>query len=173
MGQSIDLQLIRLRTGVKMGSREVINDTLVNLFNEILKLEEDVLVNGEFQNISVNDFHVINAIGIDEKDIKNMSTIAKQLDITVGSLTTAINALVRKGYVSRERSEKDRRVVTVKLTELGERAYHHHRDFHEHMTDAAVRALKADELPMVTKVLIGLQKFFRDYKQNELPKDGE
>jgi len=28
-------------------------------------------------------------------------------------------------------------------------------------------------LPMVTKVLIGLQKFFRDYKQNELPKDGE
>ena len=44
-----------------MGSREVINDTLVNLFNEILKLEEDVLVTGEFHNISVNDFHVINA----------------------------------------------------------------------------------------------------------------
>ena len=154
-----------------MGSREVINDTLVNLFNEILKLEEDVLVTGEFQNISVNDFHVINAIGIEET--KNMSMIAKQLDITVGSLTTAINALVRKGYVSRERSEKDRRVVTVKLTELGERAYYHHRDFHEHMTDSAVRALKADELPMVTKVLLGLQKFFRDYKQHELPKDGE
>lgn len=154
-----------------MGSREVINDTLVNLFNEILKLEEDVLVTGEFQNISVNDFHVINAIGMEET--KNMSMIAKQLDITVGSLTTAVNALVRKGYVSRERSEKDRRVVTVKLTELGEHAYHHHMDFHNHMTDAAVRALKADELPKVTKVLIGLQKFFREYKQHELPKDGE
>lgn len=152
-----------------MGSREVINDTLVNLFNEILKLEEDVLVTGEFQNISVNDFHVINAIGIEET--KNMSMIAKQLDITVGSLTTAINALVRKGYVSRERSEKDRRVVTVKLTELGERAYHHHMDFHNHMTDAAVHTLKEDELPKVTKVLIGLQEFFREYKQHELPKD--
>ena len=152
-----------------MGSREVINDTLVNLFNEILKLEEDVLVTGEFHNISVNEFHVINAIGMDE--VKNMSMIAKQLDITVGSLTTAINALVRKGYVVRERSERDRRVVTVKLTELGERAFYHHQDFHEHMTDAAVRALKADELPMVTKVLIGLQKFFRDYKKHELPKD--
>lgn len=154
-----------------MGSREVINDTLVNLFNEILKLEEDVLVNGEFNNISVNDFHVINAIGVE--DPKNMSTIAKQLDITVGSLTTAINALVRKGYVNRERSETDRRVVTVKLTESGERAYHHHMDFHEHMTDAAIRALKADELPLVTKVLIGLQKFFRDFKIHELPKDSE
>ena len=64
-------------------------------------------------------------------------------------------------------------MVTVKLTELGERAFYHHQDFHEHMTDAAVRALKADELPMVTKVLIGLQKFFRDYKQHELPGDGE
>jgi len=154
-----------------VGSREVINDTLVNLFNEILKLEEDVLVTGEFQNISVNDFHVINAIGMDE--VKNMSMVAKQLDITVGSLTTAVNALVRKGYVMRERSETDRRVVTVSLTELGERAYHHHMDFHNHMTDAAVRALGADELPMVTKVLIGLQKFFRDYKHHELPKDGE
>ena len=154
-----------------MGSREVINDTLVNLFNEILKLEEDVLVTGEFQDLSVNEFHVINAIGMDA--VKNMSMVAKQLDITVGSLTTAINALVRKGYVERERSEADRRVVTVKLTEKGERAYHHHMEFHEHMTDAAVRALKEDELPKVTKVLIGLQKFFREYKQNELPKDGE
>jgi len=154
-----------------VGSREVINDTLVNLFNEILKLEEDVLVTGEFHNLSVNDFHVINAIGMDE--VKNMSTIAKQLDITVGSLTTAVNALVRKGYVVRERSETDRRVVTLRLTESGERAYHHHVDFHEHMTDAALRALNEDELPKVTKVLIGLQKFFREYKKNELPKDGE
>jgi len=144
---------------------------LVNLFNEILKLEEDVLVTGEFHNLSVNDFHVINAIGMDE--VKNMSTIAKQLDITVGSLTTAVNALVRKGYVVRERSETDRRVVTLRLTESGERAYHHHVDFHEHMTDAALRALNEDELPKVTKVLIGLQKFFREYKKNELPKDGE
>ncbi len=154
-----------------MGSREVINDTLVNLFNEILKLEEEVLITGEFKNISVNDMHVINAIGLDET--KNMSMIAKQLDITVGSLTTAINALVRKDYVVRERSEIDRRVVTVKLTERGVRAYHHHMDFHDHMTDSAVRALKADELPMVTKVLIGLQKFFRDYKKNEMTKDSE
>ena len=152
-------------------SRDVINDTLVNLFNEILKLEEEVLITGEFKNISVNDMHVINAIGLEET--KNMSMIAKQLDITVGSLTTAINALVRKDYVVRERSEKDRRVVTVKLTERGMRAYYHHKNFHEHMTDSAVHALKADELPLVTKVLIGLQKFFRDFKKNEIPKDSE
>lgn len=154
-----------------MSSREVINDTLVNLFNEILKLEEDVLITGEFQNISVNDMHVINAIGLETT--KNMSMIAKQLGITVGSLTTAVNALVRKDYVVRERSEVDRRVVTVKLTDRGVRAYNHHKDFHDHMTDSAVRALKADELPKVTKVLIGLQKFFREYKQKELPKDSE
>ena len=61
----INLQRMNVGIGViEVGSREVINDTLVNLFNEILKLEEDVLVTGEFHNISVNDFHVINAIGI-------------------------------------------------------------------------------------------------------------
>ena len=30
-----------------------------------------------------------------------MSTIAKKLNITVGSLTTAVNSLVEKGYVDR------------------------------------------------------------------------
>ena len=43
-----------------------------------------------------------------------MSSIARKLNITVGSLTTAMNSLVNKRYVERHRSEEDRRVVLVK-----------------------------------------------------------
>lgn len=153
-----------------MNTREVINDILVNLFKEILELEELALIRGEFSDASVNDMHIIEAIGINET--RNMSTIAKSLEITVGSLTTSMNALVRKGYVIRERSETDRRVVMIRLSEKGERAYLHHKDFHDRMTDAAVSSLKEHEEPIVTKVLIGLEKFFRDFR-NQTEQENE
>lgn len=148
-----------------MGSFEVINDVLVNLFQEILMIEERGIITGEFKNITVNDMHIIDKIGLGEG--KNMSAIAKEHGTTVGSLTTAMNSLVKKDYVIRERSEEDRRVVTIRLSEKGMRAYEHHRAFHMKMTERALAALKEDEIPMVTKVLVGLEKFFREYDREE------
>ena len=90
---------------------KVINDTLVSLINEIWRLEEKAIITEEFKDISNNDMHVIEAIGLGEGG--NMSSIARKLNVTVGTLTTAMNSLVNKKYVTRQRSEKDRRVVFV------------------------------------------------------------
>ena len=114
-----------------MNSYETVNDVLVKLFNEIMDVEERALITSEYKDISVNDMHVIEAIGIREP--KNMSTVARAVSVTVGTLTIAINHLVKKGYVERSRSEEDRRVVLVSLSEKGEKAYFHHRMFHEKM----------------------------------------
>ena len=90
---------------------ELINHTLVKLINEIWELEEKAIITEEFKDLSNNDMHVIEAIGLGEGN--NMSSIAKKLNITMGSLTTAMNSLVNKKYVERRRSEEDRRVVVV------------------------------------------------------------
>jgi len=84
--------------GNRMNHYEAINDVLVNLFNEILDLEERALITGEYKNISVNDMHIINAVGIREQ--KNMSTVARELNVTVGTLTIAVNNLVKNQAVS-------------------------------------------------------------------------
>ncbi len=141
---------------------DVINGVLENLFQEILELEEKGIITGEFSNITVNDMHIIDKIGPGEG--KNMSTIAKEHGITVGSLTTSMNGLVRKEYVIRERNEQDRRVVTIRLSEKGLRAYQHHKDFHMKMTERALAFIKEDELPKVIKVLVGLEQFFKEYR---------
>ena len=47
-----------------MDSKETINDILVNLFNEILKLEEEAIITEEFKDITNNDMHIIEAIGL-------------------------------------------------------------------------------------------------------------
>ncbi|CDC94438.1 MarR family transcriptional regulator [Blautia stercoris] len=142
---------------------DVFHDILVNLFQEIMDIEEKALITAEFKNISVNDMHIIEAIGTGEP--KNMSTVAKLMSVTVGTLTIAINNLVKKGYVSRVRSEEDRRVVLIFLTEKGKRAYQHHREFHDGMVKALVEGLDEGQQKILVKSLLNLRTFFNSYKK--------
>ena len=137
---------------------DVFHDILVNLFQEIMDIEEKALITAEFKNISVNDMHIIEAIGMGEP--KNMSTVAKLMSVTVGTLTIAINNLVKKGYVSRVRSEEDRRVVLISLTEKGKRAYQHHREFHDGMVKALVEGLDASSAFNLSSLTIFLLLYF-------------
>ena len=143
---------------------DVFHDILVNLFQEIMDIEEKALITAEFKNISVNDMHIIEAIGTGEP--KNMSTVAKLMSVTVGTLTIAINNLVKKGYVSRVRSEEDRRVVLIFLTEKGKRAYKHHREFHDGMVKALVEGLDEGQQKILVKSLLNLRTFFDSYKKD-------
>lgn len=146
-----------------MNSAETINDVLVNLFNEIMDIEERALITTEYKDVSVNDMHVIEAVGTGTA--RSMSAVAKSLSVTVGTLTIAMNHLVKKGYVERRRSEEDRRVVLVSLSEKGERAYHHHRMFHEKMVMAVMKDLDRQETEVLTEALMKLQDFFRNYRE--------
>ena len=148
-----------------------INYVLVNLINEIWEVEGKAIITDEFKDITNNDMHVIEAIGLGEGN--NMSTIAKKLNITVGSLTTAVNSLVKKGYVDRFRSKEDRRVVYVRLLEKGENAYHHHEDYHKQMTQAIVDKLDESEIPELLKTLDALTGFFTDYTRESKEKSSD
>ena len=143
-----------------MDAYESINKILVHLFNDIWELEEKAVITEEFKDLTNNDMHIIEAIGLGTGN--NMSTIAKKLGITVGSLTTSMNSLVNKKYAVRHRSEEDRRIVNIQLTEKGEKAYHHHANFHK-MVEAVVETLDEEEIPVLTKALDNLYQFFKTY----------
>lgn len=145
-----------------MDAYKTINDILVNLFNEIMQSEEEAIITEEFKDLTNNDMHVIEAIGLCGSN--NMSVIAKKLKVTVGTLTTAVNRLIMRKYAERIRSEEDRRVVYVKLTNKGIKAYKHHEEYHRQMTNAILKKLSADEIPVLVKALDGLSEFFREYR---------
>lgn len=139
-----------------------VNEVLVNLFHQIWKIEETALITDEYSDVTVNDMHIIEAVGLGEGN--NMSTIARKLNITVGSLTTSMNNLVLKGYAERERSEEDRRVVNIRLTRKGEQVYRHHEAFREQMVNAALQELSQEEIPALTRTLQNLLDFFYQYE---------
>lgn len=143
-----------------MDSYGTLNEVLVNLFRDVMEIEQRALESSEFQDLTNNDMHVIEAIGIQEP--KNMSTIARTLSVTVGTLTIAMNSLVKKGYVIRQRGQTDRRVVYISLSEKGKAAYQHHARFHQEMIQSIVEQLTEDELAALTKALTCLDHWFRE-----------
>ncbi|MDH8677762.1 MarR family transcriptional regulator [Fusibacter bizertensis] len=140
--------------------KEVMNHLLVTLFNQILNIEEKALKKGPYNNLTINELHVIDAIGIDH--VHPMSIIASKLDVTVGTLTIAMNNLVKKGYATRVRSEEDRRVVLVGLTTIGVEAYEHHREFHEDMITYTVSAMNDKESDVLIEALTKITEYFNN-----------
>lgn len=142
-----------------MNINHMLNEVLVRLFRNINVIEERAICTGEYKDVTANDMHVIEAIDMEEA--RNMSSVARSLGVTTGTLTIAVNSLVKKGYVERARSEEDRRVVLVSLSEKGKMAYLHHRQFHEQMIEAIVEELSEEEQAVLEKALVKLDRFFR------------
>lgn len=51
---------------------------------------------------------------------KNVTSLAKLVDVNKSTMVEVLDKLDRLGYVSRERDAEDRRVVKVRITESGE-----------------------------------------------------
>ncbi len=142
-----------------MTADETLNELLVKIFKDIMEIEGRCLVQGEFSDLTYNDFHVIEAIGLQEP--KSMKTVANLMKVTTGTLTKAMDGLTEKGYVIRERSKQDKRVVWVYLTEKGKAAYGHHEVFHRDM----IRSVKGQLNDQETTVLIYAVAKLIDYFQ--------
>jgi len=90
-----------------------------------------------------------------------MSEVAGDLKITVGTLTRAINNLVKKGYVERKRIEEDRRVVLIQLTKRGKMVYRIHEKFHSDMIKETIDGMTEKEEDILVNSLEKLNKFFK------------
>ncbi|MFI3209476.1 MAG: MarR family transcriptional regulator [Peptostreptococcaceae bacterium] len=139
-------------------TKEALNGLLVNLFNDILKIEESCLK--DIDDLTMTEIHTIEAIGIEEK--RAMGEIATNLRITVGTLTSAVNRLLQKGYVIREKDKNDKRVVLISLTEKGEEVFRIHKLFHDQMIENVCDEFDDFDQELLTKLLSKIVLFFEN-----------
>ena len=140
-----------------------LNELIVDIYNSIVKIESNAFKAGRFKDVSITEVHTIDAIGMYEA--KSMSSVAKSLRITMGTLTVAVNNLVKKGYVVRRRGQKDRRIVYISLSEKGRRAYEHHAEFHRKMIEGIRSSLSSEEMEVLVKTLKHLDGWFRSFQE--------
>ena len=143
-----------------MTLEQILNELLVKLFKGVLEIEEHYLITDEFEDITTNDMHVIEAVGIQEP--RKMSEVAKRLYVTTGTLTKATDALVEKGYVLRQRSTADKRVIQLVLTEKGKKAYDHHDRFHKEMIEHMKEGLNEQETTVLIYAMAKLSDYFKE-----------
>ena len=141
-----------------MTLEETLNELLVKLFKDILEIEAKSLITEEFKDITYNDMHIIEAVGVDEP--RNMKTVAKLMSVTTGTLTKAMDALCDKGYVVRERSTKDKGVIKLRLTDKGKSAYYHHEQFHRQMIKNIASEMTEQETEILIYALAKLVDYF-------------
>lgn len=137
-----------------------LNHLLVRLFNEILTIEGRVLCQGRFSDLTMRDMHLIEAIG--DGDGTRMSDLASYLGLSMGTLTVAVDHLIEKGYVLRNRDPRDRRVVLATLTKKGRQAFDHHARFHEEMVAETIERLTPQETDVLIRAMENLRVFFEE-----------
>lgn len=142
-----------------MDNRKLLNELLVELFNYILLLEERNLKVHGLKKLSITEIHIIEAIH--KVKVPSMTEVAQKLMVTVGTLSTSVNRLIQKGFVTSRRSEQDRRVVLLSLTQKGEEALKIHDDFHEKMIDNILENTKFNEDELLINSLQKLMDFFK------------
>ena len=142
-----------------MNTDETLNEILVHLFQDLMDIEGRCLITEEFSDMTNNDMHIVEAIGLGAA--KRSSEVAKLMSVTTGTLTRAVDGLVEHGYVVRTRSDKDKRVVYLTLTERGKAAYEHHKRFHENMVANVKANLSEEELAILIRALNHLNEYFR------------
>jgi MarR family transcriptional regulator, organic hydroperoxide resistance regulator len=89
-----------------------------NLFRKIWNEYEDYLMP---ENVQVSPHQMYFLKFLDLKGMLTPSEIAEQLGITLGAVTGFMDRVYKLGMISRTRSEEDRRVVLIELTEEGKK----------------------------------------------------
>lgn len=140
--------------------RRHVDDLLVETFNSILRVEENVVRNRLTEGLTISEVHTIHAIGLHGSS--PMNVIAARLDVTLATCTTAVGKLVAKGFAERSRSDTDRRQVLVSLTKEGRQAYRVHELFHKEMVDAAFADLTEEEEAVLVRALTKVKDFFEE-----------
>jgi len=140
----------------------LINEYLTSIFNNVLVIEEVSLRGSRFKDISIKEMHTIDVIG-NFSDV-TPSFVSKELMVTLGTVTTCLNNLERKGYIERIRSDQDRRVVYLHLTKKGRLVHRLHKRFHKAMVEKIIDGMSPEEIDVMGKGLINLYQFLEDLK---------
>lgn len=139
-----------------------INEYLTAIFNNVLIIEESSLRSSRFSDVTIKEMHTIDVIG--EKKDATPTDVARALMVTLGTVTTSLNNLERKGYIERVRSTKDRRVVHLYLTKKGRLVYRLHQRFHQAMLRQITEGMDEVEFKAMKKGLLNLYQFLEDLK---------
>lgn len=139
----------------------VLNGILVEVYHNILRVEEDVLRKNNRIDLSIREMHLIECVGTDRETGKTVSEIAEYLKVARPSVTVMVNKLERKGYLEKQGSRTDGRVVCVRLSREGRKVEAYHRRYHMNMVREIEKEFDPAEQELLIRTIVKLNDFFK------------
>jgi MarR family 2-MHQ and catechol resistance regulon transcriptional repressor len=106
---------------------------LQDIVQDILKQFQCVnaaAANGPHVGLNMQELRVVEFLGNEGPHM--MRELAEHISVAVNTVTSVVDNLERKDLVCRQRSEEDRRVIRVELTDLG-------REIHKSLVEVNLR----------------------------------
>jgi len=119
---------------------------LRELVQDILKQFQSVnaaVANGPHVELNMQELRVVEFLGVEGPHM--MRELAEFLTVAVNSVTNIVDNLEHKGLVRRLRSDEDRRVIRVELTDEGRVMYKASEDVNLRLLRSMLGALTEDE----------------------------
>ena len=107
--------------------------------------------NSPLAALGSNELRILETL--DGTERMNMGSLSEQTSLPLSTLTGLTDKLVSRGFLERTRSDRDRRVVEVGLTEFGARAFAHRKDAHQDTSRRILSALDAEEQKLLLQLL--------------------
>jgi len=145
---------------------EQLNELIVYTFHSILRVEERVLQESGSTDLTMSEMHLIEAVSLLQHAKATVSDLAAYLQVTLPSVTVAVNKLQAKGYLAKVRATSDARKVYVALTDLGEAVNEYHTLFHRRMVAAISRNFTPQEKGVLLQGVVKLSEFFENLSKD-------
>ena len=133
--------------------------------NLTMVMEERLLDKKAIPDLTLGEIHVLEVV--DKESTMPMTKIANELKITVGSLTTCVNRLVKKEYLLRERDQEDHRIMKISTTLKAKKVLKLHDRFHEDILYGILDGVTIrDATKVMTQVARTLENYYNPKEKN-------
>ena len=130
---------------------EILEEMLSNAYSQIIYNEENILK--KLSDITIKELRTLQVISRGEKNGNNTSTIvANYLGISLGTLTTNVDRLIKKGLVDKDKLIEDKRTTVLTLTQLGKKILKEYNNEHLKIVRSTIEHLTPKEKVVLVSV---------------------
>ncbi|HEY8436853.1 MAG TPA: MarR family transcriptional regulator [Haloplasmataceae bacterium] len=128
-----------------------IGDLFLDFQTKIQSYERILLKEKGITDVTANEVRILYMIGLSNN--KSMKEIANQLRITQGTLSIAVNTLVKKGYVIRTRHKMDKRVIILYLTRKSIQAIKAYTELYSELIIQLLNVFQEEKIKILERIL--------------------
>lgn len=128
-----------------------ISDIIAKLSLEIGRMEESAKEQFNFNELTLTQMNYLETIN--NLRNPNMTELSREMNLTKPTVKAAIDKLIEKDFISRVKSDDDRRSAHLHLTVKGKVINHMHDFAHKQMAELITSKLTSEEINLLQSLL--------------------